>query len=166
MDIVSRGALPVAKLVWQPGHGGFAITVVCKATFELRPELSPLASAQDPIVERDVYAASTMGLRPAEPGSAPYPGQSLARPSELVPWKQASEVLVTGSYFCQRPEGTTDDPDCSVAGTVTFGTVPATPTTWQDTAITVEVPLGITGSEAVSVTSGGKTSNSVGFTAQ
>ncbi|HTR56075.1 MAG TPA: IPT/TIG domain-containing protein [Kofleriaceae bacterium] len=74
-------------------------------------------------------------------------------------------VTVTGSYFCQRPEGTTDDPNCDVAGTVHFGAVPATPSTWSDTAIMVEVPEGISGEEAVQVTADGRTSNTVGFTA-
>ncbi|HEY1555438.1 MAG TPA: IPT/TIG domain-containing protein [Kofleriaceae bacterium] len=93
----------------------------------------------------------------------PSPIVAAVTPDQAAP---GSEVLVTGSYFCQRPEGTTDDPNCDAEGTVTFGTVPATPTTWQDSAITVEVPLGIVGSAGVMVTADGKTSNSVGFTAE
>jgi hypothetical protein len=76
-------------------------------------------------------------------------------------------VQVDGSYFCQRPEGTLQDPTCpSIAGSVQFGQVPETPVTWQDTAIQVEVPSGVTGSVAVSVTAMGRASNSVSFTVQ
>jgi hypothetical protein len=92
----------------------------------------------------------------------PSPIVAAVTPDQAAP---GSVVLVTGSYFCQVPEGTTDDPNCDQAGTVTFGTVPSVPSSWQDSAISVEVPLGIVGSEGVSVTAAGKTSNTVGFTA-
>ncbi len=73
-------------------------------------------------------------------------------------------VTVNGSYFCQRPAGTTDDPNCNVAGTVHFGAAPGTPTDWQDTAILVEVPAEVSGVANVEVVAGGKTSNTVAFT--
>jgi hypothetical protein len=76
-------------------------------------------------------------------------------------------VVVNGSYFCQRPgSGSAEDPTCpSVVGTVRFGAVPGTPSSYTDVAIMVEVPLGLSGSADVSVTAGGRTSNSVAFTA-
>ncbi|MGK4000769.1 DUF2169 domain-containing protein [Sorangium sp. So ce1024] len=77
----------MAKIRWQPRHGSFAFTVVCKATFELRPELSPLAAAQEPVVEADVYSGEG----------------GLARASELVPFKKRPEVLVSG--HAHAPEG-------------------------------------------------------------
>lgn len=85
MDLISQCAIRVAKLVWRPGHGGYAFTVVCKATFELRPGQSPLAPAQDPVVERDVYGG---------------PEQvSLAQASELIPFKKRPEVLLAGHAY-------------------------------------------------------------------
>lgn len=71
-------------------------------------------------------------------------------------------VTVSGQYFCQTPP--MEDPNCGVAGTVHFGTIPATPSTWMDTAIMVEVPTGITGTVDVEVTAMGKQSNTVSFT--
>lgn len=38
MDVISDCALLVSKIGWQPRHRRFALTVVVKATFELRPE--------------------------------------------------------------------------------------------------------------------------------
>ncbi|MGK3962592.1 DUF2169 domain-containing protein [Sorangium sp. So ce118] len=88
MDLISECALGVAKLGWQPRHGSFAFTVVCKATFELRPEISPLAAAQGPVVEADMYGGE---------------GGGLALASELVPFKKRPEVLVYGHAYA--PEG-------------------------------------------------------------
>ena len=78
MDLVSQCALRVANVVWRPGHGGFAFTVVCKATFELRPDVSPLAAEQEPVALVDVYADE---------------GGGLAVASDLVPVKKRPEVL-------------------------------------------------------------------------
>ncbi len=87
--------------------------------------------------------------------------------SNVVPdHAPAGEVVtVNGSYFCQRPANITDDPNCNVVGTVHFGAAPGTPTSWMDTAITVEVPLGASGPADVQVTAAGRTSNSIAFTA-
>jgi hypothetical protein len=46
MDVVSQCSLRGANMVWRTGQGGFAFTVECKATFDLRPELSPLAGGR------------------------------------------------------------------------------------------------------------------------
>ena len=73
-------------------------------------------------------------------------------------------VTVTGQYFCQTPP--MEDPNCSVAGSVHFGTTPGIPTTWMDTEIMVEVPNGITGTVDIQVTAMGKQSNTVSFTVQ
>ncbi len=91
----------------------------------------------------------------------PAPLISNIVPSHGVP---ASVVQVNGSYFCQRPAGTTEDPNCAVAGTVHFGAAPATPTSWMDTAIMVEVPAGLSGSVDVQVIAAGRMSNTVSFT--
>ena len=88
MDLVSQCALRVAKVVWRPGHGGFAFTVVCKATFELRPDVSPLAAEQEAVVLADLYAGEGGGIMVA---------------SDLVPFKKRPEVLLTGHAYA--PEG-------------------------------------------------------------
>lgn len=88
MDLISKSALRVARVVWRPGHGGFAFTVVCKATFELRPDVSPLAAAQEPVIEADVHDRQ---------------GGAIALASELVPFKKWPEVLITG--HAHAPKG-------------------------------------------------------------
>lgn len=88
MDLISQCALRVANVVWRPGHGGFAFTVVCKATFELRPDVSPLAVEQEAVALADVYAGEGGGITVA---------------SDLVPFKKRPEVLLTGHAYA--PEG-------------------------------------------------------------
>jgi uncharacterized protein (TIGR03437 family) len=90
----------------------------------------------------------------------PSPAVASVTPDHGAP---GAVVTIAGSYFCQRPANVTDDPNCAVAGTVHFGTVPATPTDWQDTQLLVEVPNGNVGATQVEVTAAGRTSNSVGF---
>lgn len=87
MDLISQCALGVAKVMWRPGHGGFAFTVVCKATFELRPDVSPLAVMQEPVFESDVHTGE---------------GGGLALASDLVPLKKRPEVLVTGYAYASE----------------------------------------------------------------
>lgn len=87
MDVSNASVLRVASLLWRPGHGGVAFTVVCKATFSLQAETSPLAPVQEPVVLADVHA----------------PDGSLLAASELVPLKKRPEVIVTGHAFA--PEG-------------------------------------------------------------
>lgn len=88
MDLISQCALRVGKILWRPGHGGFAFTVVCKATFELLPDSSPLAFVQEPVCENDVITGES---------------ESLALASDLVPFKKRPEVLVIGNAYA--PEG-------------------------------------------------------------
>jgi len=71
-------------------------------------------------------------------------------------------ITINGSYFCQKMVG--EDPICNASGTVDFGTVPATLTSYTDTALMVEVPSAATGATSVTVTAAGKTSNGATFT--
>lgn len=87
MELISQSAIRIGKVVWRPGHGGSAVTVVCKATFELRPGVSPFADCQDPIVEADVWTDTG----------------SLLRATDLVPFKKRPEVLLVGHAYA--PEG-------------------------------------------------------------
>ncbi len=83
MQLVSQCTLSVGKLLWRPSHGGYAFTVVCKATFELEPNLSALAHEQEPIVETNEWAESG----------------SLIRATDLVPFKKRPEVLLVGHAY-------------------------------------------------------------------
>ena len=89
MDVISQCRLSVAKRAWRSGQGGFALTVVCKATFELKPDLSPLAATQEPVTAADAYAHAGRG--------------SLVLASDLAPFKQWPEVLVLGHAYA--PDG-------------------------------------------------------------
>ncbi|MBK8255879.1 MAG: DUF2169 domain-containing protein [Polyangiaceae bacterium] len=88
MELITQCALAADKVVWRHGQGGFAFTVVCKATFELRPNLSPLAVAQEPIVAADVYGGPAGGITAA---------------TDLVPFKKRPEVMIIGHVYA--PEG-------------------------------------------------------------
>ncbi len=83
MQLVSQCALSVSKLLWRPSHGGYAYTVVCKATFELEPNLSPLAHEQEPIYETNEWSENG----------------SLVRASDLAPSKKRNEVLLVGNAY-------------------------------------------------------------------
>ena len=72
-------------------------------------------------------------------------------------------VMIAGSYFCQRPNNGQEDPTCDTAGTVNFGTVPGTSSSWADDAIMVEVPSSAPTSVSVTVTAAGRISNAVSF---
>ena len=72
MQVIATGPLPTGSLVWRGRAGGFALTVVTKATFTLLPNTSPLAPVQIPIREQDEYA----GVDPA---------RWLRAPADLVP---------------------------------------------------------------------------------
>jgi hypothetical protein len=84
MELVTQTPLRAAQLVWRPAHGGFVLTVVCRATFALRPGQSPLAPTQQPVATADVYAEGSRALQTA---------------SDMVPLKKQPEVLLTGHAF-------------------------------------------------------------------
>jgi hypothetical protein len=90
MDVISKGPLPVASILWQPRPAMWALTVVCKATFQLAPTEARLAPEQDPIVEQDEHwdDDETRSLRAA---------------SDMAPLKQHADVVLVGMAFA--PEG-------------------------------------------------------------
>lgn len=75
MDVVSYCRIRVSSLRWQPRHDAFALTVICKAAFELRPGECPLASTQEPLWD----------------AHAPV--------SDFVPFKRRVDVLVMGRAY-------------------------------------------------------------------
>lgn len=70
------------------------MTVVCKATFELRPGQSPLAAEQIPPLEADLSSQGD-------------PRRSLLAASDLVPFKRNADVLVTGHAYAPGERPTT-----------------------------------------------------------
>ncbi|MFO0588855.1 MAG: DUF2169 domain-containing protein [Polyangiaceae bacterium] len=90
MDLVAPGPLRVTLLRWLFSNGAPALTVVCKATFSLRPGQSPLAPQQDEPNEDDTYWDDDSQ-------------RSLSAPSDLVPFKARGDVVLVGSAYAQQP---------------------------------------------------------------
>jgi hypothetical protein len=86
MEVVSACPLPVGSIVWQAWSGAVVLTVVCKATFLLRSVESPLADAQDPIVDADRYWNDD-------------PRDSLCAATDLVPFKRRADVVLVGHAY-------------------------------------------------------------------
>lgn len=83
MDVVSQGPLLVSGLVWQPRQGAHALTVICKATFNLEPVTSPLAPLQRP-----PWTNNLQWDRHFE--------QMMEVAGDYAPFKRRAEILVTG----------------------------------------------------------------------
>ncbi len=90
MDIITPGPLRLAGLRFQLPDGAPALTVVCKATFTLRPGESPLAAQQDAPAEDDTYWDDD-------------PQRSLSSATDLVPFKERVDVVVVGYAFSRAP---------------------------------------------------------------
>lgn len=86
MDVISICPLRVASLVWQPRAGAWAQTVVCKATYQLQPLVSPLADVQEAPSEEDNHWDDDES-------------RSLYAPCDLSPFKRRPEVLLVGHAF-------------------------------------------------------------------
>jgi hypothetical protein len=91
MDVVSLCPLPAAALVWQPAPSRWAVTVVCKATFELAPGTASLAPGQEPINEQENHWDDD-------------PNRSLYAPSDLVPHKPRADVILVGSAHAHNAQ--------------------------------------------------------------
>lgn len=82
MDLVTVGPIAGGQIVWTPAHGGFVLTLVCKATFSLRPGVSPISPSAEPMVATDTYQDG-----------------ELTAASDLVPLKKMPEVIVRGHVY-------------------------------------------------------------------
>lgn len=91
MDVISRGALRSAALVWQQRPGSFVLTVACKATFNLVPGTCTLAPEQADLNDEDQFVNDD-------------PTRSLVAVREIVPCKRHVEVVVVGSAYAPRNE--------------------------------------------------------------
>jgi hypothetical protein len=105
MDVVSQGPLRTASLLWLPRAGQWTLTVVCKATFDLRPGECTLAAEQDAVNEEDNHWNDD-------------PTRSVYSPADLVPYKPRADVLLVGSAFA--PHG---QPVPSLIARLAVGTV-------------------------------------------
>ncbi|WP_437736871.1 DUF2169 family type VI secretion system accessory protein [Sorangium sp. So ce1335] len=85
MEIASRCRLKAACLVWQPRAGAHALTILCKATFALRPGESRLAAEQEDPLMVDAYANDGRG--------------SLIAASDMCPFKRRADVLFHGRAY-------------------------------------------------------------------
>ncbi len=86
MDLVSACPLRVASFVWQARPGTWVLTVVCKGTFRLEPNVSPLADEQEHPNDDDNHWDDD-------------PRKSVYAPGDLVPFKPRPEVLLVGNAF-------------------------------------------------------------------
>lgn len=86
MDIRTLGILPTSSVRWQNRTNTWALTLICKATFRLLPDESPLAPDQEPITEEDGFWNDD-------------PSRSIYAPTDTVPFKVRVDVLLVGSAF-------------------------------------------------------------------
>src|SRR5690349_17439189 len=86
MQIVCPPPFRVSVLLWQERPSGFAITVLWKATFQLRPGEALLAADQEALQKEDGYWGHN-------------PMRSLRAASDLSPMKPAADVVLTGHAF-------------------------------------------------------------------
>ncbi|NUO50910.1 MAG: DUF2169 domain-containing protein, partial [Polyangiaceae bacterium] len=91
MEVVSLLQFPATAFRWRFGSGGYRVTVVTKATYDLKPLKAELATGNPvPIARTD------------DPFDGD-PSRSLRVASDLAPYKLRPEVLVTGSAYA--PDG-------------------------------------------------------------
>ncbi len=83
MEVVSLCALKASGFTWQPRAGTCAFTVICKATYRLRPDQAVLAPEQEPLVDEDEFWDDD-------------PARSLHAASDRAPYKPRADVVLVG----------------------------------------------------------------------
>lgn len=86
MQVVSRSPIQVGSLLWEPRPGLFVLTIVCRATFSLRPSESPLAAEQEGINEKECSWGDDVSY-------------SVYAPCDMVPMKTHADVVLVGHAF-------------------------------------------------------------------
>ena len=86
MHVVSTCSLPVASLLWQSQPSVWTLTVVCRATFLLRPGECVLAPDQEDPIEHDDHWNDDAG-------------RSLRVAGDLVPMKPRADITLVGHAF-------------------------------------------------------------------
>ena len=88
VNIISKVGLPHTTVTWQSRADAWVLTLVCKSTYQLQPDSSPLAEAQIPIHSSDQFVNND-------------PRAALWAPSDVFPVKVNADVLVVGHAFAQ-----------------------------------------------------------------
>ncbi|NUP04920.1 MAG: DUF2169 domain-containing protein [Polyangiaceae bacterium] len=84
MDTDTYSPFAAQCFTWRGPGGQWTLTVVCKATFSLRPGLSPVLRESEPILADDRCEVE---------------GGPVTTPSDLAPVKARADVVVVGSAF-------------------------------------------------------------------
>jgi hypothetical protein len=86
MEIVALSPVHATTLTWRRDAKTWALTVVCKATFDLTPGEMRLSQGQDPLIEQDRRWEEE-------------PARSLHSPTDLVPFKARADVMLVGHAY-------------------------------------------------------------------
>jgi hypothetical protein len=86
MDVVSQCPFQASAFVWYPNVNSFALTVLCKATFDLRPNQCVLSAVQEPLNLEESYLDND-------------PTRSVRMPNDYVPHKLRADILLTGHAY-------------------------------------------------------------------
>jgi hypothetical protein len=114
MDVVSTCPLRVASIMWQRAAEAWTLAVVCKATFRLEPDMCRLVAPQEAPANDDGYWDDN--------GTG-----SLRLPSDLVPFKAHTDVLLVGPTFAPQGQSVR-----SLLARFTVGTVDKVIEVWCD----------------------------------
>jgi hypothetical protein len=93
MNVVSLCPLKTSGFEWQSPHGARALTVLCKATFDLSPGEARLAEEQEVLSDEDVYWDDD-------------PSRSLCYSTDIVPYKPRADVVLVGHAYAPRQQPT------------------------------------------------------------
>src|SRR6478735_6196552 len=86
MEVVALSPVHATTLTWRRDAKTWALTVVCKATFDLIPGEMRLSKQQDPLHDQDRRWEEE-------------PARSLHSPTDLVPFKQRADVMLVGHAY-------------------------------------------------------------------
>ena len=86
MEVVALSPVHATTLTWRRDAKTWALTVICKATFDLTPGEMRLSQAQDPLHEQDRRWEEE-------------PARSLHSPTDLVPFKARADVMLVGHAY-------------------------------------------------------------------
>jgi hypothetical protein len=85
MDVVALSPVYATSLPWRRDAKSWALTVICKATFDLTPGEMRLSQSQDPIHEQDRWDED--------------PARGLHTPTDLAPFKVRADVMLAGHAY-------------------------------------------------------------------
>ncbi len=91
IELMELSKLKAATLLWRPARGGPVLTIVGKATFDLKPGVTTLSAVQDDVNERDLHKENN-------------PKLGLHSASDMVPYKRVADVTVVGKAYAPPRE--------------------------------------------------------------